>query len=382
MAKLTTDLCGLELRNPLVLASGPLSFDGEALLRAHRAGAGAVVTKTILREPARNPVPHMVKLRSGLLNAEKWSDLPAQTWVEREIPVAKEGGAVVIASLGMAAADAGEFAPALVSAGADALEVCSYEAQALAPMVSVVVPRAEHVPVFAKVSANWPDVTEIAAECLRRGASGITAIDSVGPALRIDIQRRIPLLGAGYGWLSGEAILPISLRVVARISLATRATIVGTGGVRQADDCIEMLMAGARAIGVCTLPILAGVGAFAELASALSARLDTLGYASAEEAMGAALPSIEEFERTPMLVPARAGGEWKLSFAWAAGTCTGCGFCVRVCPYQARTAPDRFVKAACRYCGLCASVCPTGALSLLVEGNPVARSGGRRRGRQ
>ena len=79
---LTMQICGLELMNPFILASGPLSFNGEAILRAHRAGAGAVVTKTICREAARNPLPHIAKLSNGLLNGEQWSDIPAQVWID------------------------------------------------------------------------------------------------------------------------------------------------------------------------------------------------------------------------------------------------------------------------------------------------------------
>lgn len=378
MARLTTDLCGLKLRSPLILASGPLSCDGEALLRAHRAGAGAVVTKTIRRDAARNPVPHMAKHRTGLLNTEKWSDLPASAWVEREIPLAKEGGATVIASLGMEAADAAAFVPALLAAGADAIEVCSYNSRDLVPMVDAVVPRASAIPVLAKVSANWPDVTEVAIACLARGAAGITAIDSVGPALRIDIERRTPRLGGGYGWLSGDAILPISLRVVAGVAVAAPgAVIVGTGGLHHADDCVEMLMAGARALGLCTLPIVAGVDVFARLASELSARLGELGYEGADQAVGAALPALARSQRKPLQVPTSSEGGGRPSFGWDSSSCAACGLCVRICPYLARKAPDHVAEAICRFCGLCSSACPTGSLSLDVpEDAPRVRDDG------
>ena len=87
MTDLKTSIGGLELRNPFILASGPLSYNGEAILRAHRAGAGAVVTKTISRVPATNPIPHIARVSGGLLNGEKWSDLPYERWIEREIPL-------------------------------------------------------------------------------------------------------------------------------------------------------------------------------------------------------------------------------------------------------------------------------------------------------
>jgi dihydroorotate dehydrogenase subfamily 1 len=368
MADLTTQLCGLELSNPFLLASGPLSYDGEALLRAHRAGAGAVVTKTICCEAARNPVPHIAKLRGDLLNSEKWSDLPARAWIDREIPLAKDGGATVIASVGLGAANVKTLARPLVSAGADALEICSYTAAEMAPMVEEAVRHAQ-VPVLAKVSANWPDVTAVAVACLGKGASGITAIDSVGPALRLDIERRAPILGSGSGWLSGGAIFPISLRVVAEIAQATGAAIVGTGGVQQVDECVEMLMAGAHAIGLCSLPLIAGLRIFADLADGLAVRLEELGHARIEEAIGAALPALAQCELEAAQAPVHTGKESAAAFVWDRELCTGCELCVDVCPYRARTKPDRVALDGCRLCGLCSSVCPTGALILEVRGN-------------
>ena len=165
MADLTTRIGPLELGTPFVLASGPLSHDGNALLRAHRAGAGAVVTKTISREAARNPVPHIAKIGSGLLNSEKWSDLPAQAWIEEEIPRAKSGGATVIASVGLNVEEVEAIGAELAEAGADALEVCSYDASQIVPMVRAAARRVS-IPILAKLSANWPDVANVARQYL------------------------------------------------------------------------------------------------------------------------------------------------------------------------------------------------------------------------
>ena len=366
MTDLTTRICGLELKNPFVLASGPLSYNGAALLRAHHAGAGAVVTKTICKEAARNPLPHIAKLPNGLLNGEKWSDLPARTWIDHEIPLAKEGGATVIASVGLETSQVKALAQSLAAAGADALEICSYAASEMVPMVKEAV-RQVDIPVFAKVSANWPDVAAVAAECLREGASGITAIDSVGPALRLDIERREPLLGSGFGWLSGDAILPISLRVVADVALNTRTPIIGTGGVHHVDDCVEMLMAGAHAIGLCSLPMMTGLGVFTDLATGLAVRLDGLGYAQIQQVIGAALPALERSKIAPVLAPLLLQEADVSFFLWDESLCTFCDLCVRVCPYEARTAPNQLNRNQCRLCGLCASSCPTNALALQVQ---------------
>lgn len=358
MTDLTTSLCGLTLRTPLVLASGPLSSDGDALARAHRAGAGAVVTKTIGLHAAVNPVPHIARTAGGLLNTERWSDLSAERWIEREIPQACRSGAVVVASVGLTSDDVRTLARPLVEAGAAALEVVSYDGAEIASMVEEAAGRVS-VPVFAKVSANWPDGVRVARACLAHGAAAITAIDSVGPALRFDLTSRRPLLG-GHGWISGRPILPIALRVVADIARATGCTIIGTGGVEKADDAVEMLYAGATAVGICTAPLLHGISWFGDLSRDLAARLQGLGFGGPADATGAGLPALAD-------EPSTQEG-W--DFVLARAACTDCRACVRACPYGARSGAEAFVRANCRGCGLCVAACPTGALTLVREARP------------
>ena len=375
MVDLSTTLCGIDLRNPFVLASGPLSFDGAALLRAHRAGAGAVVTKTICEEAARNPIPHIAKLNSSLLNCELWSDLGPKDWLEREIPIAKEGGAVVIASIGMKPGNIGAYVRLLASSGADAIEVCSYDARVMLPMLKAVA-QSTDLPILAKVSANWPDVKDVAVACLQAGASGITAIDSVGPTLRFDIEKRAPLLASGVGWLTGSAILPFSLRVVADIAMGVESGIVGTGGIHRVDDCVEMLMAGATAVGICSLPMVSGLQVFAEFADALSDRLTELGYARIQDAIGAGLPALKKCLSMPLTVPPSQEIAPREFFSFDGDLCVDCGACIRVCSYQARRAPDQIHDEHCRLCGLCSSACPTGALRLSTQiMNPASDEG-------
>jgi dihydroorotate dehydrogenase len=83
VADLCTKIAGIALGHPILLASGPLSWNADAILRATRAGAGAAVTKTIRRRATVNPIPHIAAAGDGLLNAEGWSDLDAEDWIER-----------------------------------------------------------------------------------------------------------------------------------------------------------------------------------------------------------------------------------------------------------------------------------------------------------
>ncbi|MEW5816033.1 MAG: dihydroorotate dehydrogenase, partial [Spirochaetota bacterium] len=159
---LTTELFGLPLKSPLILGSGPLSYGAAGLIRAYEAGAGAVVTKTIRDRAADNPYPHMViSGRDTLINAEKWADISAARWVEEEIPKSKEAGVTVIASLGHTPAEVGKWVKAADRAGADIIELVSYQSEAILPMVM----KAKELtgkPVIAKLSPNWPDPVKTA----------------------------------------------------------------------------------------------------------------------------------------------------------------------------------------------------------------------------
>jgi len=357
---LSTRIGSLRLEHPFLLASGPLSHNGEAIIRAHRAGAAAIVTKTISRAAAVDPIPNIVMERAGtLLNAERWSTLPPSAWIEHHLPIAKESGAVVIASVGLTPPDVATLAAPLEKAGADALEVVSYDESVIEAMVGEAVSRVQ-IPVIAKISVNWRDPIGAAVSCVAGGAAAVTASDSIGPALRIDIESRRPLLGSASAWMSGRSLFPVALHLVARLfaALPPSVPIIGTGGVTSAENTIEMMMAGASAVGVCTLPILRGLSTFAKAPERLATRLAELGFAASAACVGTAyLPDLTE-------PPTPSEQTSRLALAWHAEACRHCNRCVQLCPYGARSSSDlRHVGPQCRRCGLCVSACPTGALS-------------------
>lgn len=359
MADLTTSLCGVPLRNPFLLAAGPLSYGAEGLIAAHRAGAAAVVTKTIRCRPACNPRWHIVPVgRGSLINCEEWSDLDPREWIEREIPRAAAEGVTVIASVGGTREDVRALVKPLAAAGARLIEVVGGYSEP-ADITDVVAEAADlsPVPCLVKVNANWPAVEEVAWRCLEAGASGVTAIDSIGPVLRIDVGSGRPLLGGkrGQGWLSGSAILPVALRVVADIACRGPVEVVGTGGVSTPEEALEMLMAGATAVGVCTAAILEGLDVFSRLTEGLARLLQEGGYGSVMAVRGRAL--------THLTSPALSG---EARFRFREDLCTGCGACARICPYGVRRveAGRSEISGRCRACGLCAAACPTGALEL------------------
>jgi len=360
MADLRVSVAGVAFRNPLILSSGPLTYNAQAILRAWEAGASGAVTKTITLHPAINPTPHIARADApgSLLNTEKWSDLPAEQWIKEEIPaLRKAGGGVIIASVGHSVTDVEALAAPLAEAGAHMLEVVSYRSEDMPDAVLAAKSRGG-LPVFAKVSANWPNLMETVVASLRAGADGITAIDSIGPALAIDIETRRPQLEGpwGFAWLSGSAIKPIALRVVAEIALRWDVPILGVGGISKAEDIVEMMMVGASAAQAHTAPLLGGLTWFGKALKRLDSWLEDHGIASVREIHRAALSSLRDAEDSR-----------PLEFAFDSETCTECQRCVIVCAYRARTMDGKRMlldRTLCRSCGLCTSACPTGALAI------------------
>ncbi len=372
MADLTTTLFGVSMPSPFVLASGPLSYDATGLWEAYRAGAGGVTTKTLRLERAINPTPHMVvprssNLRATLFNTEKWADLPWEQWVERELPDLRGHPGLLIASIGHTPTEGEVIAGPVAATGVvDAIECVAYTKATIVDLVRRVREQAPKMPILAKLTFNWGDDLYPAAEAaLRAGANGFTAIDSIGPTLQIDIETGQPTIG-GVGnkaWMSGAAIRPVAQAVVAELALRFPGVpIIGTGGIIQAEDAVEMTMVGASALGVCTAPLLRGLEWFERTHKALSAWLDGHGYGRLSDVRGLALRHLHAVEDTAPLI-----------FEFEPLKCTKCDLCVVLCPYDARQmegdrpkSPDLrqiLLEDRCRYCGLCVEVCKPAALT-------------------
>ncbi len=259
-ADISTEFCGIKLRTPYILTSGPLSYAAEGMIRAYQAGCSAVVTKTIRLGRAINPVHHIGMLGDhSLINCEKWADSDRLRWYEREIPMTKAAGAIVIGSVGHTLEEAKVICEEVEQAGADMIEVVSYAEETLLPMLDWAKSHV-NIPVICKLSANWPDTVGTAMKCLEHGADGLCANDSFGPTLKIDIEHARPeMMGAnGTGWMSGEAVRPLSLRI--NHDIITKRpdfkNLYGSGGVMEADHAIEYFMVGSRAVGVCSVGII------------------------------------------------------------------------------------------------------------------------------
>jgi dihydroorotate dehydrogenase subfamily 1 len=357
MADLTVTVCGLQFRNPILPAAGPPVRDGAAMLACAEGGAGALVSKTISVRAAQPPEPNMAEIQHGMVNTELWSELPPEQWLEHEYALARTAGLPLIISLGYTEKEIGQLAPG-VRPFADAVELSThYIGEDPEPMVGAVraAKRALEVPVFVKLSPHGQDMTGAARIAQDAGADGIAAINSFGPVLALDIETGMPRLGSpnGYGWLSGPAIKPLAVRCVRDIARAVEIPVIGVGGVSRGIDAVELMMAGASAVQVCTAAILRGPTIFGKIAAELSAWLDAHGHASVREIIGAAVSRGWPMGRAEIPVV-------------DLDACNGCGVCETSCVYGAIHVVDGRIALdgeRCSRCGLCVTRCRRDALA-------------------
>jgi len=350
----------LEFRNPILPAAGPIVRDGKSLLEIANKGAGGLVSKTVSVEAAEVPRPNMAKMGDSLINAELWSEIPLEKWVEEEYPKAKEAGLPLVASVGYSAEEIEEIAPQVEEAGVDALELSTHYMGHDPTPVTDAVEAAKGVtdlPVFVKLSPQVLDISDFAKKAEDAGADGIVAINTIGPVISIDINKEMPILGSesGYGWLSGPAIKPLAVRCVADIARSVDIPVIGVGGIKDEQDVVEFLMAGASAVQICTAAITRGTKIFGLIADDLRKFMNARGYNTIEDLTGVALKNLpDEPLRTTAKQP-----------EISTSRCTGCGLCVKHCPFDAVTivgGTARIDPTNCTGCGLCVSVCPPEAL--------------------
>ncbi len=361
MVDISTEFAGLKLKNPVMTAAGPTSRDGMTLLNAAAGGVGGLVAKTVSVKPADVPRPNMAALREGrvgsrrgILNAELWSELPVEQWLEREYAIALSSGLPLIASVGYTPQEVSELGPKLEKARVNGIEFSTHYvgghteiAKALKEVVGI--------PIFAKLSPKV-DVAEVA-KSLEPYVDGIVGINTYGPCLRIDIETGKPMLGSGdgFGWMSGAALKPIAIRCIADIARAVKVPVIGVGGIATGEDVIEFSMVGASAVEVCTAAILEGDTVYGKIANETAEWLKSHGYDSIEDIRGIALRHVDG---GATLTPPPSVDMEK---------CTLCGLCPKSCVYGAITVDKKeelfeISKDLCQACGMCISVCPYHAL--------------------
>jgi dihydroorotate dehydrogenase (NAD+) catalytic subunit len=281
---LSVELCGVRLRNPTVLASGILGLSEDLLIRVGDSGAGAVVTKSCgLKPRAGYPNPVIADWGAGVINAVGLSN-PGVEATAQEIRVAKRAlksrNIAVIASIFAESVwDFGTVAEKISDAEPDLIEVniscpnvehefgqffCA--TPYVAAQVTRRVKQSTPIPIIVKLSPNEANIAEIAKAVVQAGADAISAINTLGPGMVLDIESRAPIISNRVGGISGAAIHPIAVRCVYDIARATpRVPLIGIGGNTTTRDAIEMIIAGAHAVGVGSAVLSRGLAVFAEI---------------------------------------------------------------------------------------------------------------------
>ena len=387
MADIKTEFCGFKLDNPVVVPAGAHGRDAETIISVGAAGVSAVMTKTITAQAPPDVRPCFSAVNSGMVNSVFGSDKPAEYWFTKGISKAKKDGkALVVANLaGFFPEQAAELAVKAVDSGADMIEMpthCPHMGEILmamfpgmemaepkltdlGPMMASVelIKKAVDVPVIVKLSGSFSNIVKEWAQGVKdSGADAIACSDAFGPALSIDLKTGQPALGGprGVGGLTGPAIMPIVLRMVAEIAMTVDLPIIGVGGVSSAEDVIKYVMAGASLVGVCTHGHMKGLGAYTSLIENISKVLDANGWSSLDEVRGLTLKRIAERAangKTAVVEPQVPLVNH--------GDCILCKKCEQVCVYDAIVIEDKVQISAdrCYGCGLCVSICPTDAMS-------------------
>ena len=248
---------GVALNNHLLLAAGVLGTTGTSLARMLSLGAGGVVTKSIGPLPKEGHAgPCLVVLEDGLMNAMGLPN-PSQDFADELGPLAKQP--VVVSIFG---GNPGEFATVASwfkgkASGFELNLSCPHaEGYGAAigsdPALVEACTRAVSstgVPTWVKLTPNVTDITSIGRAAERGGASAIVAINTL-KAMRISTGIGRPVLGNRFGGLSGSAIFPVAIRCVYELYESCKIPIIGCGGIATADNVIEMMMAGARAVEI------------------------------------------------------------------------------------------------------------------------------------
>lgn len=304
MTVLNTTFCGVEFQNPLVLASGVLGVTGGTMADVVEKGAGGVTSKSWwVRKHEGHANPVIIVDEHAMLNAVGLPDAGIEKSREEIREFRKVCNAPFIANIVAGSVeDFEEITQKAVELNPDILEVniscpnvkeefgdlfsggCMFAEK----MTQAVKKHAGEIPVSVKLSPNVANIAEVAKACETNGANAITAINTVGPGMRIHPEMRKPILKNKTGGVSGPAILPIALRCVWDIYEAVQIPIIATGGITTGRDAIEMLLAGGTLLGVGSAVHFRGEDAFDIIAKEMEEFCEKEGVKNIAELIGGA----------------------------------------------------------------------------------------------
>lgn len=258
-------LAGVTLKNPILTASGTFGSGQEYAQFVDLNKLGGVVTKGVANVPWEgNPTPRVAEVYGGMLNAIGLQNPGIDVFVERDIPfLTKYDTRIVVNVCGRSEADYVEVVERLADQPVDLLEInisCpnvkeggiafGQDASAAAAITKAVKAVAKQ-PVVMKLSPNVTDIAYMAQAVEAAGADAVSLINTL-TGMKIDVKKRQFALANKTGGMSGPAIHPIAVRMVYQVAQAVKIPIIGMGGVMNAEDAIELMLAGATAVSVGT----------------------------------------------------------------------------------------------------------------------------------
>lgn len=380
---LKSNFAGVEFENPIILGSATPGWDGKRLKEAAESGAGGVVCKTIgpPQTWAQHPrcgrfalIKHN-KQNIGMINLELFTTQSKETWINKDLKVAKEGGGKVIASF-LALPNPEEtalLAKEIEETGVvDLLELnvsCPMPADTVGMHIGKKpeltkkqvesVKKEVNIPLAVKMTPNVSDLIDVARAVKNAGGDGIVISNSVRAFAGINIDTGKPVLPA-HGGYTGPAIKPIIQRLIAEVKTNVDIPVMAVGGVMTWEDIVEYIMLGADVVQTVTAVMWNGNKIYSRFLNGVERYMEEKGYNSLDEFKGESLKhitSVEEYAKNPKLV---VEANNKL--------CTGCKKCLKVCFYDALKFEEENLivdKEKCDGCGLCVELCPVDALKMV-----------------
>jgi dihydroorotate dehydrogenase (NAD+) catalytic subunit len=259
---LTVRIGAMTMKNPVMVASGIFGYGDEFMGLADYGELGALVLKTVTKEPRAGnpPAARTAETPAGMVNAIGLENVGVEAFLRDKLPVALTYGTNIVASIAGDTPD--EFAQCarlLDSSPVAAIEInisCpnvkrggmafGVDSEASGEVVSAV-RAATSKPIIAKLTPNVTDIAPIAKACETAGADAISLVNTFA-AMVIDVENQRPLLAAGTGGLSGPAIRPAAVYRVWQVAKAVKVPVIGMGGIWNANDALEFILAGATAV--------------------------------------------------------------------------------------------------------------------------------------
>ena len=265
MTDMSVNIAGVTLKNPVMTASGTFGSVMEYSEFVDLSRLGAVVTKGVANVPwPGNPTPRVAEIRSGMMNAIGLQNPGIDLFCKRDIPFLKQYDTKIIVNVcGHTTEEYCETVDRLAQEPVDMLEIniscpnvkCGGISFGQDPKaveaITAEIKRHAAQPVIMKLSPNVTDITEIAKAAEAGGADALSMINTL-TGMKIDIHRQTFAIANKTGGVSGPAVHPIAVRMVYQTAQAVHIPIIGMGGIQNAEDAIEFLLAGATAVAVGT----------------------------------------------------------------------------------------------------------------------------------